>query len=54
MFFIQLEKVNNEILVLINPHSGEKRARSIFNHQIHPLLELGNFTYNLIGIINVN
>ncbi len=32
----------------MNPHSGQKRARSVFNHQIHPLLHLANFGYTLI------
>ena len=42
-------QLKRKLLVLLNPHCGEKKTRSTFSNQIEPLLRMAKFEYTLIG-----
>ncbi len=42
-------QIEKKLLVLLNPYSGEKRTRSVYNFQILPILDLINFKIDVIG-----
>jgi hypothetical protein len=39
-----------EIIIFINPYSGQKNVRSILNHSVIPLLKTAQLKYSVYGI----
>jgi hypothetical protein len=46
---IQGMRIQKKLIVFQNPYSGEKKTRSVFNHEILPLLETTNFELDIFG-----
>ena len=46
-------KSKKRLIVFQNPFSGDKKTRSVFNHEILPLLESANFELNIFGNLEI-